>query len=335
MPCLFLWLGCPPVAPAAGDPPQAGAKKGVAGRDEPPPCEHMAAERPKAKARAATARRSGQTANAPGPFGTSPNGFIDVLKQQEAAALQQTRLSLGEERRIGRQQRDQYLARARDKGFTARQVGKDTDYLQALVEKLAKRMKNRERYPEIEITIVDAPIPDGQSFAGGYLVFTKALLQEPDEATVAGVVAHELAHLDRGHLFQYAKRDKLANEAFQFGPDMLADPSRFMMKGMALGSLMMDPFRPEDEHEADCVATTWLYQEGYSPDGLADFFTRMNERLRDQPENPYWKIGRSHPYSLARRRAVLDRLGQLQRWKPRDDLKREANALADRKVAGN
>ena len=49
------------------------------------------------------------------------------------------------------------------KGITVREVAKDTNYLKKLVAKFQPRMKNRARYPEIEITLVDAPIPDGQS----------------------------------------------------------------------------------------------------------------------------------------------------------------------------
>ena len=113
-----------------------------------------------------------------------------------------------------------------------REVARDTDYLKGLVAKFSKRMKNGARYPDIEVTLVDAPMADGQSFPGGFLVFTTALLDEPDEATVAGVVAHELAHLDRGHLNEYARRDKFANKPFQVGPDMMANPAAMMNRGM-------------------------------------------------------------------------------------------------------
>ena len=331
-------------AAMADDPPRpkaarrsAKARTKNANADEPPPCEHLnPAAVAKVPNRANVRRTPPQSMpqmfdRMMGDMSINPStGFLSVMKDQEAAALQGTTLTIAEERQIGRTQRDAYLRAARAKGFTVREVARDTDYLKKLVEKFAPRMKNRARYPQIEVTLVDAPIPDGQSFPGGFLVFTSGLLDEPDEATVAGVVAHELAHLDRGHLNGYAKRDKLANNAFQFDPRTAGDPFQMMTRGMALGSIMMDPFRPEHEHEADCLATTWLYQEGYSPLGLADFFTRMNQRLQDQPDNPFWKVGRSHPYSLTRRQAVLERYQQLQRWKPRQDLKRDAQALKDR-----
>ncbi len=182
------------------------------------------------------------------------------------------------------------------------------------------RMKNRARYPEIDVKLIESPIADGQSFPGGFLVFTSALLDEPDEATVAAVVAHEIAHLDRGHLNEYARRDKLAETAFRPDLNPNLDPSRFMTQGMALGSIMMDPFRPEHELDADCMATTWLYLEGYNPHALADFFDRLHRRNQDQPDSPFFRLARSHPYSLDRRDSVLRRLAQLRRWKSRDDL---------------
>lgn len=319
-----------PSKPARPRPATKNARP--AAKDEPPPCAHMAA--PKARP---SARRA-QPRSMPEMFDRMmvdmsrdpANGFAGTMREQQAAAVRSTPITAAEERRMGRAQRDAYLRAARARGYTVREVARDTDYLKALVAKFSRRMKNAARYPEIEVTLVDAPMADGQSFPGGFLVFTTALLDEPDEATVSGVVAHELAHLDRGHLNEYARRDKFANNAFTFGPEMMANPAVMMNRGMALGSVMMDPFRPEHEHEADCVATTWLYQEGYSPHGLADFFTRMNRRLRDQPDNPFWKVGRSHPYSLARREAVLERLTQLQRWKARDDLKLYAGNLKER-----
>ncbi len=257
-------------------------------------------------------------------------GFANVLKNLEAQALQATSLSAPDERRIGRIQRDRYLKQAASKGFPRHDKAADVAYLKDLATSLARRMKNRARYPRIEVQIVDSPIPDGQSFPGGYLVFTTALLNEPDEATVAAVVAHELAHLDLGHLNEYARREKLAQTAFRPQAQGRFDPFAMMTQGMAVGSVMMDPFRPEHEHEADCQAATWLYQEGYDPRALAEYFERLHRRNRDQPDVGWAMVSRSHPFSLDRREQVLGRLAQLQRWKPREDLGRYADNLKER-----
>ena len=84
--------------------------------------------------------------------------------------------------------------------------------------------------------------------------------------------------------------------------------------------MMFRPFRPEQEHDADCTAVTWMYREGYDPRALAGFFERLNRRRNDAPDAPFVSFLRSHPYSLDRRDHVRARLAQLQRWKPRNDL---------------
>lgn len=175
----------------------------------------------------------------------------------------------------------------------------------ALVDRLAKRMAHRDRYPDIDVTLIDAPVADGQSFPGGSLVFTTGLLKEPDEATVAGVVAHELAHLDRGHMYDVVRREKLAEGSFRTPFGAGANFDEMFTRQVALFGMMMRPFRPEQEHEADCTAATWMYQEGYDPQALMGFFDRLHRRRNDAPgaEVPFFNFAR-----------------QLQAWRPRRDL---------------
>jgi predicted Zn-dependent protease len=286
-----------------------------------PACVHphkVAAQSPPARSMPELFERMGQS------FMTNPaggfNSWLDELARLEGPALEGVTLTAEEERRAGLKARDEYLKRAAADGHPIVRDPKRIAYLQALVDRLAARMKNRDRYPKIEVTIVDAKISDGQSFPGGFLVFTSALLNEPDEATVAGVVAHELAHLDLGHVLGYARRSKLAEGGF--GP-----PSGFGMpidkaftQQAALLGLMMNPFRPEHELEADCTATTWMFLEGYDPAALGRWFERLNRRRADEPDNPFFSFGRTHPYSLDRRREVIDRTAQLKRWRPLAEL---------------
>ena len=290
------------------------------GAEIPPPCNSSANPRPRPAAR-----------SMPELFDRMMDGFmrdpsrgfpafLDELANLEGPALEGVTLSMLEERQAGLKARAEYLEKAASRGYRVIGEGKKLDYLKALVERFHRRMARRDRYPDIEVTLIDAPIPDGQSFPGGFLAFTTALLDEPDEATVAGVVAHELAHLERGHLYGYARRSKLAEATYRTPPGGGATFDQFFTRQAALLGLMMNPYRPEHESEADCTSATWLYLEGYDPMGLVGFFERMHLRNNDQPDSPFFQFGRTHPYSLDRRRHVLDRLAQLRRWKRRDDL---------------
>jgi predicted Zn-dependent protease len=247
--------------------------------------------------------------------------FAQDMSGLEEESLRKVRLDAREEREIGRKALMEYLERADQAGHEEVADEAKLQYLKALVATFAAHMRNGARYPAIEVRLIDAPVADGQCFPGGFLVFTTGLLDEPDEATVAGFVAHELAHLDRGHVYQYARRTKLAQTAFRPGPD--ADFNAFFTDGMAMMGIMMNPYRPDHEHEADCEAVAWHYQEGYDPRALSCFFARLAERQRERPGEgamPFGMFRRSHPYSLDRERHTQARLGQLERWKPRDDL---------------
>lgn len=249
------------------------------------------------------------------PATAFPN-FVRELSDDEGPALGAVSLSPAEERAAGERARAEYLARAAQRGYRVVNDPRKLAYLRALVGRFAPHMLHRARYPKIEVGLIDSPVSEAQSFPGGSIVFTTALLEEPDEATVAGVVAHELAHLDRGHLYEYARRGKLAETTFARPPAAGESFDEFFRRGMTVFGMMMNPFRPEHELEADCTATTWMYQEGYDPHALVGYFERLHRELNDPPIDPRFPFWRSHPYSLDRRREVLDRLAQLKRWRP-------------------
>src|SRR5262249_7003955 len=198
-------LGRDGKADAAKAPEVRGARKVKATRrpprrkaaDQPPACTaHRRAAAPPAQSMPELFERMGRS------FATNPatgfNTFLGELARMEEPALQGITVTLDEERRAGRQARDDYLARAKARGYQMVTDAIRLDYLHSIVDRLAARMTHRDRYPKIDVTLIHAPISDGQSFPGGFLAFTTALLDEPDEATVAGVIAHELAHLDLG-----------------------------------------------------------------------------------------------------------------------------------------
>lgn len=301
----------------------------------PPACNHLkpeAARRPKAPApRTMPEMFQGMMQKLANNPATGFSDFVNDLSRMDESVIEGVTLSAPEERQAGREALKEYLDRAKRAGYVLDDDPGDLAYLEALIAKAVPHMKNKARYPKIEVHLIDAPIPDGQSFPGGYLVFTRGLLKEPDEATVFGVVAHELAHLDRGHLYGYARRAKAIRSRGMGRPDQFMDFDRMFARQFALLGMMLNPYRPEHEHEADCQAATWMYLEGYDPVALVGFFERLHARVKDQPANPFFNLGRSHPFSLERKRAVAERSAQLRRWWRRDDLARAAENLRKRK----
>lgn len=119
---------------------------------------------------------------------------------------------------------------------------------------------------------------------GGYLYFYTGLIKFLDnEAQLAGVMAHEIAHADRRHSTQILTR--------QYGFSMLLsiimgdNPSQLeqILTQLALGGTMLKYSR-DNEYEADKFAVTYLCDTDYHPHELAAFFEKMLGSTQKIPE---------------------------------------------------
>ncbi len=94
---------------------------------------------------------------------------------------------------------------------------------------------------------------------GGHIYFYRGILEAPkrleNEAQIAGVLAHEINHIDRRHtiaIFEYLKRlGELSGRAEEMGPVII---------GMA-----RHPFSTKQEDESDQFAVKFLMSAEYSP----------------------------------------------------------------------
>ncbi|MFM7217443.1 MAG: M48 family metallopeptidase [Bacteroidota bacterium] len=122
---------------------------------------------------------------------------------------------------------------------------------------------------------------------GGHLVVFSALIKDCKSANeLAGVLAHEVGHIEKGHVTK-----KLIRE---FGTSVLVSVSSGkadlpMIKEM-LGSLTGSAYDRAFEREADLTAVTYLNTSGIDPAGFADFMDRVS---KEEPSTFSWMA--SHP----------------------------------------
>ncbi|MDI3527330.1 MAG: hypothetical protein PWR03_1513 [Tenuifilum sp.] len=119
---------------------------------------------------------------------------------------------------------------------------------------------------------------------GGYLYFYTGLIKFLDnEAQLAGVMAHEIAHADRRHSTQMLTK--------QYGFSILLsiilgeNPSQLeqILSQLALGGTLLKYSR-DNEYEADKFAITYLYDTDYHPYEMAKFFEKMMGSTHKIPE---------------------------------------------------
>ena len=222
--------------------------------------------------------------------------FFGAETDEDRAAVEKMKVSTREERRIGQSAVDAYLAGMKRRAKVTDR-GKDVEYLRKLVTTLRPMMKNAGRYRSIRVFLVESDEPDARSFPGGTLIFFRGMLDlAENEAALAGVVGHELSHLDHQHQLYDAKRMKLAQRTFTGGNGF--SPEAFFRDGMMLAKSFSRPFRPEEESEADADGVRWVYKVGYDPREMAKLFLRMAERSREARGAP--AFFRTHPYHADR-----------------------------------
>lgn len=189
------------------------------------------------------------------------------LSPEQLAKLEQIKVSVADENQFGQRILDAYLQQLKQSKVAVSQQGKDINYLRQLLKMLKPRMRNADRYKQLDVRLIESDSADAFSIPGGRLLVTRGLLESANsEAAVVGVLAHELSHLDHGHQLIPLKQSKLSNQPLDF-------QDRMMWIG-----LTARPNRPEQESEADNDATRWMMDAGYDPRELARLLSSWDQQ---------------------------------------------------------
>ncbi len=140
---------------------------------------------------------------------------------------------------------------------------------------------------------------------GGYVfVYTGLILAMDHESELAGVLAHELAHVTQRHIAARIEKSQWVSILSLLG--MLAGAfiggeggGAAMAGAMAGGQAAMLNYSRADENEADQVGMNYLVKAGYPPEGLEGAFEKMSRRQ--------WLMGGNIPSYLSTHPGLNDR----------------------------
>ena len=150
---------------------------------------------------------------------------------------------------------------------------------------------------QVSLHLVECDEVNAYACPGNHLVVYTALVPAcRSEAELCGVLAHELAHIGRGHVMQ-----KLGKElGIATLAAMLADGGALTEVMQVLTSTAYDRTL---ESEADAVAVDYLLRAGIDPRPFGDFLLRLSEE-EDLPALAGWIS--THPDSRQRSQAIYD-----------------------------
>ena len=146
------------------------------------------------------------------------------------------------------------------------------------------------------IKVVDTQDVNAFALPGGFLYVNRGLLEAADnEAEVAGVIAHEVAHVAARHGMEQASKANLINYAsipliFFGGIGGYA-----IRQGLGLAvPLTFLKFSRGAEKEADRLGAQYMWAAGYDPTALISFFEKLQAKDKKKP-GTLSKLFSTHP----------------------------------------
>jgi Zn-dependent protease with chaperone function len=193
-------------------------------------------------------------------------------------------------------------------------------YINALGLRLASLAPNNSSEYAWTFKIIDSSDINAFALPGGYVYVNRGAIEAAEnEAQIAGVMAHESGHVVMRHGTHEASQALLAQAPLAILGGILGQSgsltARLAEMGLGLGvnSILLKNSRSA-ESQADEVGTYILYQAGYDPYAMAQFFAIIEKKY---PEKTI-QFFSDHPVPENRIKAVdreIPLLGPAKEWK--------------------
>ena len=161
-----------------------------------------------------------------------------------------------------------------------------TEYVQSLGHRLAAQVSDGES--EFNFFVIDDPSINAFALPGGYIgVHTGLIAATDNESELAGVIAHEIAHVTQRHIARAVhanQRTSLIGTALMLGAVLVAAAAdaggdavqAAVVTSQAAQIQSQINFTRSNEYEADRVGVQTLAAAGFNPHGMADFFGTLS-----------------------------------------------------------
>src|SRR5271154_5036887 len=148
------------------------------------------------------------------------------------------------------------------------------------------------------IKVIDSDVVTAFALPGGFFYVNSGLILHADEESeLAGVMAHEIAHVCARHGTKQATKGEIAQlamiPAMIFIPYTLAGYAIYQGMQFAIPMAFLQ-FTRTDEKEADYLGLEYMYKAGYDPNAFVSFFEKVASDEKKQP-GTIPKIFSTHP----------------------------------------
>lgn len=158
------------------------------------------------------------------------------------------------------------------------------EYVNRVAQNVAR---NSDLKVPLTVKIIDSPEINAFSLPGGFVYINSGALEAAgDESEIAGVLAHEIAHVAARHWASEMTRQTLLQYAMI--PLMFVPMTYPVYMGVSSAYRLGVPiaflkFSRDDEAEADYLGLEYMYKAGYDPNSYVTFFGKVLNEGRARP----------------------------------------------------
>jgi predicted Zn-dependent protease len=198
----------------------------------------------------------------------------------------------------------------------------DDPELQAYVDRIGQRLVEHSDRPDLKFTfsVIDAPDINAFATPGGFVYVNRGLLAYLDnESELAGVLAHEIAHVTARH---HARRKSasVTNKVLATTAGVLTGSGAIYDAANMYGAEIISGFGREMELEADGFGAEYMFKTGYDPDALLEvigvlkdqeLYQRIKAKETGKALATYHGLYASHPRNDQRLQTVIAAASEL------------------------
>ena len=153
------------------------------------------------------------------------------------------------------------------------------------------------------IKVIDSDEVNAFALPGGFFFVNRGLILAADnEAELAGVMAHEIAHVAARHAMENQGKGSMLQYGLLAGIIFTGGIGGAVLQNTAGLAQMLAFFKFSRgaEGEADRLGVQYLYASGYDPTAMSTMFEKLASQNRKKP-GTLSKLFTSHPQSVDRR----------------------------------
>ncbi len=157
-----------------------------------------------------------------------------------------------------------------------------TEYVNRVGQNL---VRNSDAQVSFTIKVIDSDVVNAMALPGGFFYVNSGLILAADEeAEMAGVMAHEIAHVAACHYGREMTRANLLQLASLPAIFMGGPIGYGIYQGLGLAvPLTLLHFSRAFESEADYLGIEYMYRAGYDPSGFVSFFEKIQAMEKKKP----------------------------------------------------